>query len=102
MNSFERAKQFSAFSPLKGLDEALSAQERLREERIYLGEDAQLELNRKLQGLEPGEQVTAEYYRAGRYVAVRGTVKCIDSTARRLVLGDIRIPLDDLKDIYRG
>ena len=45
MTNAERAKQFMAFSPLKGLDKALLAQEQARERRIYLGEDAQQELN---------------------------------------------------------
>ena len=101
MTNAERAKQFMAFSPLKGLDKALLAQEQVREGRIYLGEDAQQELNAKLQNLEPGDSVTAEYYHGGRYVRVSGAVTKIDLTARRLILGEVRIPLDDLKNIER-
>lgn len=101
MNNFERAKQFMPFSPLNGLDDTLAAQERVREERIYLGEDAQQELNRKLLVLEPGERITAEYYRGGRYVRESGAVIKVDVTARRLILGEVRIPIDDLKEIYR-
>lgn len=99
--SIERAKQFMPFSPLKGLDEALLTQERIIEERVYLGEDAQNELNGKLLGLEPGERVTAVYYRGGRYVRTSGTVTKVDVNARRLILDETRIPIDDLKDIYR-
>ncbi len=99
--SIERAKQFMPFSPLKGLDEALLTQERVIEERVYLGEDAQNELNGKLLGLEPGERVTAVYYRGGRYVRASGTVTKVDVNARRLILDETRIPIDDLKDIYR-
>lgn len=99
--SIERAKQFMPFSPLKGLDEALLTQERVIEERVYLGEDAQNELNGKLLGLEPGERVTAVYYRGGRYVRASGTVTKVDVNARRLILDEVRIPIDDLKDIYR-
>ena len=101
MTNAERAKQFMAFSPLKGLDKALLAQEQVREARIYLGEDAQQELNAKLQNLEPGERVTAEYYHGGRYVRACGTVTKIDLAARHLILGETRIPLDDLKNIER-
>ncbi len=101
MTNAERAKQFMAFSPLKGLDKALLAQEQPREGRVYLGEDAQQDLNAKLQSLEPGDCVTAEYYRGGRYVRTSGTVTKIDMTVRRLILGEVRIPLDDLKNIER-
>lgn len=101
MTNAERAKQFTSFSPLKGLDKALLAQEQVREGRVYLGEDAQQELNAKLQSLEPGDSVTAEYYHCGRYVRTSGTVTKIDPMARRLILGEVRIPLDDLKDIIR-
>lgn len=102
MNNYERAKQFMPFSPLNGLEETLAAQERVREERVYLGEDAQQELNAKLLELEPGDWITAEYYRGGRYVRESGVLKKVDVNARRLILGEIRIPLDDLKEIYRG
>lgn len=101
MTDAERAKQFMAFSALKGFEEAVKTQELLREARIYLGEDAQQELNLKLHSLEVGDIVTAEYYHGGRYIRVRGAVKKIDMNSRRLVLDDTRIPIDDLKDIYR-
>lgn len=52
--------------------------------------------------LEPGDWITAEYYRGGRYVRESGVLKKVDVNARRLILGEIRIPLDDLKEIYRG
>lgn len=102
MSNADRAKQFMPFSPLNGLDESLAEREKIKEERVYLGEDAQLELNRKLLGIEPGEYIAVEYYRAGRYVCARGTVTKIDMNTRRLILGEVRIPLDDLKDIQRG
>ena len=43
-----RAKIFSMFDALKGLKEALAAQEHIPEPRRYLAEDAMEELNRKL------------------------------------------------------
>ena len=101
MSNADRAKQFMAFSPLKGYDDALRRQEQPREARVILGEDAQQELNAKLQTLEPGDGVTAAYYHGGRYVRVSGAVTKIDLTARRLILGEVRIPLDDLKNIER-
>ena len=96
MSNADRAKQFMAFSPLKGYDDALRRQE---QPRVILGEDAQQELNAKLLALEPGDTVTVEFYRGGRYVHARGEVKKIDMNTRRLMLGETRIPIDDLKDI---
>lgn len=101
MTGADRAKQFMSFSALKGFETAVKVQENIREERVYLAEDAQQELNLKLHTLEHGDIVTAEYYRGGCYVLVRGAVKKIDMNARRLILGETRIPIDDLKDIYR-
>ena len=43
--------------------------------------------------------MTVEFYRGGRYVRARGEVKKIDMNTRRLMLGEARIPIDDLKDI---
>ena len=43
--------------------------------------------------------MTVEFYRGGRYVHAHGEVKKIDMNTRRLMLGEARIPIDDLKDI---
>lgn len=101
MNNIQRAKQFMPFAALKGFEEAVKAQERLREPKVILGEDARQELNFKLQGIQPGDRLRAEYYYEGRYVTVRGQVKRIDSLGRRIHLEEIKIPIDDLKDIER-
>ena len=101
MNNAQRAKQFMPFSALKGFEEALKAQEQFREPRVILGEDARQELNFKLQGVQEGDTVRAEYYCGGRYVAVRGRVLKIDALGRRIHLRDVKIPVDDLKDIER-
>lgn len=101
MNNVQRAKQFMPFAALKGFEEAVKAQERQREPKVILGEDARQELNFKLQGIQPGDRLRAEYYYEGRYVTVRGRVKKIDSLGRRIHLEEIKIPIDDLKDIER-
>ena len=101
MNNVQRAKQFMPFAALKGFEEAVKAQERQREPKIILGEDARQELNFKLQGIQPGDRVQAEYYYESRYVVVSGKVKKIDSLGRRIHLEEIKIPIDDLKDIER-
>ena len=60
MNNAQRAKQFMPFAALKGFEEAVRAQERQREPRVILGEDARQELNFRLQGILPGDRVRAE------------------------------------------
>ena len=101
MNNVQRAKQFMPFAALKGFEEAVKAQECIREAKVILGEDARQELNFKLQGILPGDRVRAEYYYQSRYVTVRGTVQKIDVLGRRIHLEMIKIPIDDLKDIER-
>lgn len=101
MDNAQRAKQFMPFSALKGFEEAIKAQERLKEPRVILGEDARQELNFKLQGIQPGDRVRAEYYYESCYVMVRGRVKKIDTLGRRIHLEEIKIPIDDLRDIER-
>ena len=101
MNDAQRAKQFMPFSALKGFEEAVKAKERMKEPKVILGEDARQELNFKLQGILPGDRVRAEYYYESRYVTVRGRVKKIDALGRRIHLEEIKIPIDDLKDIER-
>lgn len=101
MNNAQRAKQFMPFAALKGFEEAVRAQERQREPRVILGEDARQELNFRLQGILPGDRVRAEYYYEGYYITVRGKVKKIDTLGRRIHLEEIRIPIDDLRDIER-
>ena len=101
MNNGQRAKQFMPFAALKGFEEAVKAQERLKEPKVILGEDARQELNFRLQGVQPGDRVRAEYYYESRYVTVRGRVKKIDALGRRIYLEELKIPIDDLRDIER-
>lgn len=97
----ERAKQFSPFSPLKGLEEALSEKERLREGRREVSSDLAEKLDRTLRALRPGQAVTAVYYLPERelYKQLTGAVTAVDGTGRTLSLGGERIPFDDLFDL---
>ena len=75
--------------------------DRPKEKRVILGEDAQQELNGKLVSLVPGEAVTAEYYLYRRYVRFTGVYERVDTLHRCLVVSGRRIPLSELKNIYR-
>ena len=72
-----------------------------KERRTILGEDAQQELNKKLSCLTPGDHINAEYYLHRRYVICSGVFQRVDMFRRCLVLSDKRVPLDDLRNIYR-
>lgn len=75
--------------------------DRPKEKRVILGEDAQQELNGKLVRLVPGDAITAEYYLYRRYIRFSGVYERVDTLRRCLVVSGRRIPLSDLKNVYR-
>lgn len=96
MDRAERAKQFMPFSALDGLNRTLDDFNRPADERICLGEDAQIELDRRLHTLCPGREVCAVFYANRRYTALSGTVMKIDLEGRSLLISDTWVPMDDL------
>lgn len=92
----QRAKQFLPFDSLKGLHEVLREKEKARERepRRELSEEEQEKLSGQLIRLEKGSEVEAVFYRAGRYVRLRGRVEEVDGVCKCLVLtaagGDFR------------
>ena len=101
MDKLQRAKQFMPFSALKGFEQAVREKEKPWEPKVILGEDARQELNFKLQGVQPGDRIRAEYYRDGAYITIYGRVSRIDPLSRRIHMGEKKIPIDDLRDIER-
>ena len=99
MDRAERAKQFMPFSALDGLTRTLDERNPLIDEKICLGEDAQIELDRRLHLLCPGREVCAVFYANRQYTAVEGTVQKIDLPGRSLLIDDTWVPLDELLDI---
>lgn len=99
MDNVQRAKQFLPFAALKGFEKAIAERETEREERIILGEDAQAELDLKLQRLKRGDIVSIRHYSAQRYEDALGQVKKIDLFQRQLLLGETRIAFDDIFDV---
>ena len=96
-----RAKQFSMFDALKGLQEALAAKERLPEPRKELAQDAAEELNQLLCSLEKGASVTVVYYckYQQEYHQITGTVSNIDTYWKTLYLGKLGIDFVELAEI---
>ena len=99
MDRAERAKQFMPFAALEGLDRTLFDFNRPEDERVCLGEDAQIELDRRLHTLCPGREVCAVYYANRQYTALSGTVMKIDLTGRSLLIDDTWVALDDILDL---
>lgn len=99
MDRTERAKQFMPFSALDGLNRTLYDRNRPTEERVCLGEDAEIELDRRLHSLSPGREVCAVFYANRQYSAVSGTVMKIDLNGHSLLIDDTWIALDDLLEL---
>lgn len=91
MKKSERAKQFLAFSALKGLEEELAEVEFEPCRQCELLEDEAEELNRKLCLLQCGNEVKVRHYKDGRYVTTIGKLIKIDHVYNTLKINDMVI-----------
>lgn len=97
----ERAKQFLPFDAMKGLQEALRDREERhsRVERHDISEE-QMERNSEVFArLRRGMEVRLDCYRAFHDVTLQGRVTLVDTTFRRLKLGEETIPFADVYGI---
>ena len=99
MNNAQRAKIFAPYAALKGFGDFISAVEQETVPRLLLGEDAQEALDRQLRQLCPGRLLCVTYYLKDRYVEARGALRRIDPDARCLLIGGLKIPLEDILSI---
>ena len=99
MTQEERAKQFSAFDAMKGLQEALRDREErhARTERREISEYIKERNSKILLKLRCGDNVEIFFYRAFHDVSKLGTITDIDITFRYLELDGERI---DFENIY--
>ena len=95
----ERAKQFMAFSALKGFEEAVAEKEIIKYERIILGEDAQQELDEKLRALRVGDEIKIVYYEAYAYRELSGRLHKIDPINKSLLIDGKEININDITDV---
>ena len=102
MTNGQRAKIFAPYAALKGFEDFIEASERCGEERIFLGEDAQEELNRQLQRLRRGDRVAVTYYRENRYTKALGTIRRLDEETHCLCLDTRYVPLADILCVERA
>lgn len=99
MGREDRAKQFMPFAALKGYNDALRKKEKIVVSKMELSEDYAEELDRRLNGIQPGDMVTAVYFCRGEYLKATGMVAKLDRDSRFLQIVGNKIPLQDLYDI---
>lgn len=102
MDNTQRAKQFLAFSALSGFDTSVRVAEMTADPRVIPAEDAQNELNSKLQSIAKSDIISVRCYRLGHYVNVSGTVTNISPQEHCLFIDGSRIPFRDILDIWDG
>ena len=106
----ERAAQFSPFAALTGYSEVIKEKERLTQRAPELSEEEKNRLDMKIKKLigEGGykKEVTVSFFEedrlkeGGEYRRVRGKIKSIDNTERKLRLWDgSMIDMDSITDI---
>ncbi len=100
----ERAKQFMPFSPLKGLEEAIAKKERetLKRSRAIVSPDLEELLNRMMQEINLGDQITITHYEKGIYINTCGEVEEININNRYFKIKDKNIMFSDVFDIVKN
>ena len=107
MSIENRAKLFTPFSALRGLDIEILTQEqdRLLMPQISLASDREEEIYRVLNGLHQGDWATVTYFvpvkhiaqqLLGEYTVVSGEVKRVDDVEQLLVLEGYPIPFGNI------
>lgn len=99
MSIENRAKQFSPFAAIRGLQDALEKKERIIVEKIELSEEMAEELDRKMQQLEKGRIATVVYFAGDNYLKKTGIVARIDKSSQVLQIVDTKIDFEDILDI---
>ncbi|MCR4587161.1 MAG: YolD-like family protein [Lachnospiraceae bacterium] len=94
-----RAKQFMPFAALKGLTEALQAQEKIVVPQTQLSEDQLAKLDEKMHQITAGSLITVVYYCRGEYLQKTGMVAKILPDARILQVVNTKIDFDMIYDI---
>lgn len=99
----ERAKQFSPFAAVVGLDKALEEEEKelFKTEKLELSEDEAEKLNKILSSLKKGDKVSVKYYFDGEYLTAEGTLTVFDSVNRVLRIDEIQMGFDELYRIAK-
>ena len=98
----ERAKQFMPFKAVSGLDEALEMK-RLELgiiERRELSEEELTVLNTKFADVKKGSFLMITYFTEAGYQTISDVVKEVSLEFRYIVIGDTKIQLDDISELF--
>lgn len=109
LSTAQRSAQFASFAALKGFEDEIAETARVTDERVILDENEIETLNDALQyisyNLNEIFEVSITYFvpdklkSGGAYVTKVGSVKKIDSFARRVLIDGTEIPIDDIVKI---
>lgn len=97
----ERAKQFSPFAAIRGLEEALAKKEKIPVPRPEYSEEMSEKLNKRLCKLKKGKEASVKYYGNEEFLWAYGAVKEIDTVNRVLKIENIKIDFDDILNIVQ-
>lgn len=97
----ERAKQFSAFSALRGLEDAVAEKEFIPSEKIILSEDMADDLDRELRELVIGTEISVTHYAGNGYVISAGKFRGISEITKTLSLCGEEIRMEDILKIEK-
>lgn len=97
----ERAKQFSPFAAVSGLEKALEREEKRMEriEKIELSEENADKLNQTLLILKKGDKISATYYSDGEYLQAHGSITLLDTVKKVIQIEEVTVRFDDLYKI---
>ena len=100
MDRAERAKQFMAFSPLRGYYDLIKQKQKTVVEKKDLTADSAEELSFKFNQIKVGKIVEVVYFCQGEYVKCAGMVSKIDVTEKTLSIVKTKISLDNIVEIF--
>ena len=100
MISSDRAKQFLPFDTLNGFKLALREKEKIVVDKKELSEEAKEDLSRKLNSLEIGDRVKIVHYKNRQYKIDIGNFKQINRVQRYIIIGNIKISIENIIRIY--
>ena len=99
MKNSERAKIFSAFSPLKSFYEELAKKEKIIIPKAELADDREEEIDRILHQIEVGDMLSAVHYKNGEYIKTLGCVSRFEADEKAIYIVKTKIDFDDIYDL---
>jgi hypothetical protein len=100
MDRSERAKQFMAFSPLKGYYDLIKQKQKVVVERRRLTSDSAQELSYKISQVKVGDMVTVVYFCVDEYVKLVGMVSKVDFENKILCVVKTKIAFENIVELY--